>query len=852
MKNRIKHLLFSGVFFLCLGVGYSAQAGLADIFVEIYDQVKSGAIEPAYDSIKGYIVEKKLLSFLDSIELGDPELEAKYRNLITSSEFDETYFPFFLSMLDQVGVVQEFLKDANDKANGDAASFLADPEKKTYLRTILLVFGKLFLYRNGADVAAEELHAQVLKLSKNPNLPEFIQTRLSKILEDPQASMDLYHFIGTLVQSIGKDYLHDFMERETLRKAKLQWLEAAGLEKVIEYFEASLTKKRAVMIMVDGVGGQYLEDLLKAGHPYPTLQTLHDQSAWVKRSSASTPTISTRNIAILETGISVADLEVKGEQASTDIPNFTYVDRQKQEWMYFWGRDGIRLRELVKEAGAKTIFESLAPYQTVSFLAQFDTAANDRFSYFLGEVMWQLKPGLAEAIGLSNLNQRTKTETALNEKRLKLIRYLKRNRELWANKILWTDRHYLNIAHEILSEEDRGLPDFLLWYNPWVDHKSHEFGPNHPEVLEKHMVKFDQDVGQILSMYQAAGVFERTLFGMVSDHGQVTVDLPKGNVHLEKTVIDPLTQNWKKISSDEGGPPKIDRMKSSVLGYDVVFGSTAGGSFVMDLFYKDAYEKDGKTVRDAKRWAAHPRYADLRNYELMDGRRVDWISQIKRELKGYLDTALVRDDLPKDKPEIDQIVRVIAPVGEARVVRKFKKEIFEKLKQDPNYRYSLDFKKKKFDRYVYKYEIVEDTVTGKVEGDPLRLGQQNPEIQDWIDAGSWQTDREWLEATAKVDRLDAIHEISHLYDSHLAGTINLFPAKEKGFNTGVPGRHAGELFEEKNALQLYYGAMVSPKGIPVARGGSMPVTMIHYLLGDRYFTPLRYDFDFESLLGELD
>ena len=99
----------------CIGLTFviqpiKAQAGLADIFVEIYDGVRSGAIKPAYETLKGYIVEEKLLSFLDELDLGDKELHQKYKHLIKSEEFDETYFPFMMYMLEKVGVLQKLLK----------------------------------------------------------------------------------------------------------------------------------------------------------------------------------------------------------------------------------------------------------------------------------------------------------------------------------------------------------------------------------------------------------------------------------------------------------------------------------------------------------------------------------------------------------------------------------------------------------------------------------------------------------------------------------------------------------------------------------------------------------------------
>ncbi len=852
MNSFLRLFYLSAILFLFASAPFMAHAGLADIFVEIYDGINSGAVQPTYQTLKEYVVEKKVLEFLEQFDFSDDELKNKYVAFIKSNEFDETYFPFFMSIMDQAGLLSKILKQpgAKDSKNASVASVLKDPQKKEYLRIMLIVFGKLFLYKNGEEITAKALHEQMLKLVQNPNVPKAVTTRLEKILQDPEKAMDLYVFVGTLVKSVGSDYLNDFLERDKLRKAKLQWLEKAGLEKVTQYFKESLTKRRAVMILVDGVGGQYLENVLKGSDSYPTLQKLHDESSWVKQSVSSSPTISTRNIAILETGVTVSDPEFKGESASTGIPNFTYVDRKKQEWMYFWGRDGIRLRELVKTSGGRTIFEHLDVYQTVSFLAQFDTASDDRFSYFAGEVMMQVKPDLAEAIGLANLKARSQKEERLNYLRAKLARYLKRSKERWANQLLWTERHYYDMAKEILQTEDEGLPDFLLWYNPWVDHKTHEFGTHSKEVLGKYLPKFDQDVGVILSFYQTAGAFDNTLFGMVSDHGQINVELPKGSVNVEDLVIHELTSNWKKISSDEGGPPKIDRIKSSILGYDVVFGSTAGGSFVMDLFHQDAYNDDG-SLKDAKRWADHPRYQEIRSYKLTNGQTVDWISKIKQALKEYLDYALVREELPKDDPSIDQVVRIISPKGEARVLRKFVPSVWEKLSVDPKFRSTQEFKQQKFTHYLYKYEVIADSLTGEVEGDPLKLSEQSDLLRQWIANDEWHSDREWLEAMSVTDRPDGIHEISHIYDTELAGTINLFPSRGKGFNTGVPGRHAGELFEEKNALQLYFGSGVKKSVIPVARSGSMPVTMIHYLYGDERFNQAKYDFDFESLLGDV-
>ena len=80
-----------------------------------------------------------------------------------------------------------------------------------------------------------------------------------------------------------------------------------------------------------------------------------------------------------------------------------------------------------------------------------------------------------------------------------------------------------------------------------------------------------------------------------------------------------------------------------------------------------------------------------------------------------------------------------------------------------------------------------------------------------------------------------MHQFSHLYDSPRAGTINIFPLQHVGMNSEVNGRHAGEAFGEKNGTQLYFGAGLKRATIQTARNGSLPVTLYHWLVGDKSF-----------------
>ena len=66
-----------------------------------------------------------------------------------------------------------------------------------------------------------------------------------------------------------------------------------------------------------------------------------------------------------------------------------------------------------------------------------------------------------------------------------------------------------------------------------------------------------------------------------------------------------------------------------------------------------------------------------------------------------------------------------------------------------------------------------------------------------------------------------------------AGTVNLFPRNGVGYNSRVPGRHAGESFHEKNAFVALWGpAVLSDAELPrSAEGGSVPMAIFEWLSG---------------------
>ena len=97
-------------------------------------------------------------------------------------------------------------------------------------------------------------------------------------------------------------------------------------------------------------------------------------------------------------------------------------------------------------------------------------------------------------------------------------------------------------------------------------------------------------------------------------------------------------------------------------------------------------------------------------------------------------------------------------------------------------------------------------------------------------------------------------ELAHLYDHPRAGTINLFPRAGVGYNSRVPGRHAGELFHEKDAfVGLFRCALVGPRGQPRLRTAvncSVPIAIYEYLTAAAV-TPATDGWGYPSLRSAL-
>lgn len=594
----------------------------------------------------------------------------------------------------------------------------------------------------------------------------------------------------------------------------------------------------------------------------------------VNVATVDTPTISVRNLPITYSGHGVSGPH------GTGIPNFSYLDRQTGRGWYFWGSDVLHMRNIFGNRedliphgrprdgpGARMIMERLWRMNTVSAMATVDTGSLEKISCEVGVGIGELRRNFIEKVLIQKFRERAKMERDLNERRRWLMDHRTTSDSFLGSLILRpvTLKTFREHARFIAEHEDEGLPDYLLWYNPWPDHFAHGLGPYSDAITgyDGEYDRLDFYVGKMMQVYESVPAVsgsgetyaDRTLLGIVSDHGLIYTPqvVATDDLLFEAMRQDGIDIKYLKLTHDEGGMPAIhgSRQVKPTRPFDAVVGSTAGGSYIIDLFSTTAMEGDD----DA--WRRHPGYHELRQHKLLSGQTIDWVDQLKTRLAETMDLAVVREYGPEPgktwPSEFESVVRIITPGrGEARIYREI----------NPGSQSSPDEPSR-----LYSYEVLG-------ERDPLDLaaavrdyliapgGQTVEAVQRSIEGRkrvvSRRSDAEWQELLSCTLRPDVIYQLSHLYDSDRAGTINVFSAAHVGMNSGVPGRHAGEAFGEKNGLQIYRGAGLKRAVIQTARNGSLPVTIYHWLAGDAVFQQMDSklgsspadQFGYRSLLGD--
>lgn len=571
----------------------------------------------------------------------------------------------------------------------------------------------------------------------------------------------------------------------------------------------------------------FLRHLARRGfhHPdyLPFFRRLREQPGLVRVGISTTPTISVRNVPIALTGAPVAG------PGGTGLPNFHFVDRRFERdgvrqgrAYYFYGNDAVLLDRLTHAAGMRTLVERLPWLSSFNCAAQYDQEAQFTVDGFVNLGAGEKLRDFGEKLCLPELERRARNENEL----VALRRRLLAKRALIEEEPSWyewyeqlgqvSERELARgLIARIAELEQEAMPELLVYYNPWPDHFAHFEGPFSDEILAPsgELNRLDYWLGRLTAAYAAAGLGERTLFGMAGDHGLTPV------FHLlnpEVAVFEPLRRRGLdfrvlKISSDEGEGPKLThRLRPpSMRGWDAVVASTAGGNYMMDFFVDQGAE-----------WARQPLYADLTKLRLISGAGpVDVVAEIHDALSESLDYLVVRET-PCDLD--GGTTRVVGARGGKR---------------------ADGWIERRGNRMHYRWQGADlldlDALTpyqslGEAERDEhRRLRRRCVDEAVREDASTWCDEDQWRLLTSYTTRPDSVVQLSHLYDLDIAGTVNLFPREGIGYNSIVPGRHAGEFFHEKDAFVGVWGAPLGRDArLPrSAVNGAVPETLYEYLAG---------------------
>ncbi|MGF1754428.1 alkaline phosphatase family protein [Vibrio makurazakiensis] len=682
-----------------------------------------------------------------------------------------------------------------------------------------------------------------------------------------------------------------FVFKEERQVALNQWMQQAfddAPDTLIEFLRSQQNKRFAVQVTVDGLQQGLIEGLVDESSPFistvfnqhqqrhtykpkqeAVIEPQHEQQVrfieilaeqtykdphylpFLKRlyqdhkdtisrvGVSSTPTISVRNLPIIKTGAKVAG------EGGTGIPNFHFIDREIDRAYYFFGNDALQLDVLMADNQVQTMFDRLDYLKTLNCNAQYDWNAHTTYDGLVNLGLGESLRDYGEKRCIKELEQRAQVEVELQQQRADLITDIE-SYQLISGFDFFTKiakKAQVEQAISLYAEQDGlGMPDYTLIYNPWPDHFAHFTGPFSDEILMPtgELNRLDYWLTQVDKTYRDAGIYDKTLWGMAGDHGLAPVFY---SLNPEKEVFENLQREVEypivvtKISSDEGEGPKITNALSypSLKAVDVVVASTAGGNFMMDFF------------NSAGGWSVQPVYQELTNWTPLAaprGEKIDVIDQIVTRLPESLDYLVVRES-QCDSNEC--VVRVIGNRDEQRV-----DELITR-KGDRLFYESVDTAKKPVLLNVQQLNPYLSAPTEKAFEDYSKLVDKCLNKSNKSNVESWCVSAEWKQLTQLTPRLDSVNQLANLYLESRAGTVNLFPQTGIGFNTKVPGRHAGEDYLEKDAFLGFWGAPIghTPTPLLIEANGSLAPTLFEYLTGEEVVVG-ENGWGYPSLLKHLD
>lgn len=499
-------------------------------------------------------------------------------------------------------------------------------------------------------------------------------------------------------------------------------------------------ERYCLLFVVDGLNGDLAHRWMREGKLPHFKEHLHDRGLRVKEATSVFPSVTAAAMTSLMTG---------AYPSRHGITNFQWINRQNGHYKSYIGSDIVEFtKDMYPEV--KTIFEYFPKQETASFGFLVDRGA-----------------GHADSL----------VYTALNP-----FRSL-------------SPQTYIAISDFFsLFALGDGFPRLMSFYEWEVDVRGHRQGANAKPTFEALKVA-DTNFGRLVNLYKQRGLYDKTYFVLVSDHGMAPV---KKRFYIDEFLrengFDPRRISWNLGESHF--PQDWDRVDSllgttkRIYGRDVIVGASGGGVATIDLVKEGGKSKNG--IKEPVLWREQLKYSDVRNTRTRKGEIIDLIDLFKKE--KAIDFILVRDD--EDGVQGERKIRVVSRKGETLLTRVHM----------PG------------EGKFYKYEVLE----GK---DPLDLADEH-QIRPYVESGRFYEEKVWYEMLRGEDYPDAVVQYCQIFDSPRAPTLFLCAAKNWSFNSIIVGKHAGPLEEEMIATFFISGPGISKKEIKQARIVDMVPTVL--------------------------
>ncbi|HCU24197.1 MAG TPA: hypothetical protein DF383_04190 [Deltaproteobacteria bacterium] len=267
-------------------------------------------------------------------------------------------------------------------------------------------------------------------------------------------------------------------------------------------------------------------------------------------------------------------------------------------------------------------------------------------------------------------------------------------------------------------------------------------------------ILYDRFLGDLLELLEKRGIRDKTLLVVSSDHGQHEV---KESVNLAEVLV----QMGLKI---DASPQKSQ----------VMFGRRA-------IAFSNLYFKVGEN------WQQKPSYADLKNYSLKNGKKIDLIESLL------------------EHPRIEW---VLAPEGPWRlhVHRDRQHAVIEQRRENGKF------------LYAYRPDPGQDPL------DYLGI----PEIQRWVRESRFVDAETWLQATANLPIPDAPPVFTQLFDDYQVGEMAIVTTKSSEFHGGHISGHGSPWREDRRVPLLFHGPGIQPGVYPRARSVDLFPTLMDF------------------------